>query len=336
MTNVSLPPARGPRSAALFGHLSGAHVPRTVEGPEASGLLGADVLADEDAQLTLHCIYELSYRGLPGVHAGFECDPWVLSLRREIEWAMEVQLRDEVGPLPHDAPELLRQVAAASGGPSLSAELVEHPDAEHLREFLVHRSIYQLKEADPHSWALPRLAGRAKAALVEIQFDEYGRGEPGRSHAELFATTMRSMGLDDTYGRYLAAVPAVTLATGNLIGLFGLQRRLLPALIGHLALFEMTSVGPMSRYSAALEAIGVGAEGREFFDVHVVADAHHEQLALDELVGGLLADEPGAAPEVCFGALALTRVEAAFSGHLLDSFRSGRSSLRDGAATVAR
>ena len=24
-----------------------------------------------------------------------------------------------------------------------------------LREFLVHKSIYQLKEADPHTWAIP-------------------------------------------------------------------------------------------------------------------------------------------------------------------------------------
>lgn len=28
---------------------------------------------------------------------------------------------------------------------------------------------YQLKEADLHTWAIPRLAGRSKAALVSIQ-----------------------------------------------------------------------------------------------------------------------------------------------------------------------
>src|SRR3712207_8445227 len=46
--------------------------------------------------------------------------------------------------------------------------------------FRSQRSIYTLKEADPHSWAIPRLTGRAKAALVEIQSDEYGEGRPGR------------------------------------------------------------------------------------------------------------------------------------------------------------
>ena len=52
-----------------------------------------------------------------------------------------------------------------------------------VREFIVHRSAYQLKEADPHSWAIPRLSGPPKAALVEIQADEYGGGRPERMHA---------------------------------------------------------------------------------------------------------------------------------------------------------
>jgi hypothetical protein len=78
--------------------------------------------------------------------------------------------------------------------------------------------------------------GRPKSALVEIQLDEYGGGRPGLSHAELFAATLRAAGLDDTYGAYLDHVPGVTLATTNLISLFGSQRRLVPALVGHLAL----------------------------------------------------------------------------------------------------
>ena len=37
----------------------------------------------------------------------------------------------------------------------------------------MHRSAYQLKEADPHTWAIPRLSGSVKAALVEV---EWGAG----------------------------------------------------------------------------------------------------------------------------------------------------------------
>jgi hypothetical protein len=66
---------------------------------------------------------------------------------------------------------------------------------EQAKEFVVLRSVYQLKEADPHTWAIPRLRGRAKSAMVEIQADEYGGGKPGRIHAELFARTMQGLGL---------------------------------------------------------------------------------------------------------------------------------------------
>ena len=106
-------------------------------------------------------------------------------------------------------------------------------------EFLIHRSAYQLKEADPQTWALPRLGGAvggaAKAALVTIQHEDYCSGQPGQAHADLFAATMRATGLDDRYGHYLPRLPAVTLATGNLISMLGMQCRLLPALLDDFA-----------------------------------------------------------------------------------------------------
>ncbi len=290
----------------------------------------ASVLGDEDVQLALHVAYELSYRGYAGVPDWMETDAEVVALRHAAESAMESELRDRIGIVPADAPGLLQRIAGAEGGPSLSAHLADHPDLEQVREFAVHRSAYQLKEADPHSWAIPRLDGRAKSALVEIQADEYGGGVPGEAHAELWATTMSALGLDATYGRYVDLLPATTLATGNLISLLGLQRRLLPALLGHLALFEMTSTGPMARYADALRAVGVAERGCRFFDVHVEADAHHEVLALHELVGGHLADHPSDGREVSFGALALDLVEGRFAAHLLRSFTAGRSSLLPG------
>lgn len=325
MSVQHLPSPRGPITESLFtrlrtgwGYLDGL-VPAAI---------GTDVLTDEDVQLALHVIYELSYRGYAEVDAAMECDERVVALKRRIEVAMEAQLREQIGPVRPDVRELLAELSSDSSGPSLSATLLAHPRRDVVAEFAIHRSAYQLKEADPHSWAIPRLGGRAKAALVEIQFDEYGRGEPGRSHAELFAATMTSLGLDATYGTYIDRLPATTLATGNLIGLLGQQRRLLPALLGHLALFEMTSTGPMSRYVELLERVGVDEAGREFFAVHVIADAHHEVIALTDLVGGYLEQDPGAGAEIGFGAMALTLVEGAFSSAFMAALERGESTLR--------
>src|SRR5205807_1346809 len=114
-----------------------------------------------------------------------------------------------------------------------SSHLGPRGTIEQLREFAIHRSLYQLKEADPHTWAIPRVTGRAKAALVGIQSDEYGGGRAPAMHAELFADTLRALDLDATYGAYLDLVPGATLTTVNLVSLFGLQRRWRGALIGH-------------------------------------------------------------------------------------------------------
>ena len=51
----------------------------------------------------------------------------------------------------------------------------------------MHRSIYHHKEADPHAWVIPRLRGTAKAALVAVEFDEFGGGHADRMHSQLYA-----------------------------------------------------------------------------------------------------------------------------------------------------
>jgi hypothetical protein len=247
-------------------------------------------------------------------------------------------LGEEVGPInaqPDQVIGWLWEMASDDAGPSLSGWLARHGTLRHAREFAIHRSAYQLKEADPHTWGIPRLSGQAKAAMVAIQTDEYGGGVATRMHASLFARTLEALGLDSSYGRYLDHLPGTTLATTNLISLFGLHRRLRGALVGHLALFEMTSVGPMGRYADWLEGLGVSPGGREFYDVHVQADVIHQHVAADDLVGGLLLAEPDLSSSILFGARALGVIEGRFSAGLLDAWQRGRCSLLAGDAVAA-
>jgi hypothetical protein len=319
-----LPAPRGPLTEYLFAHLSEAVHPLP-DGPEVPD----DLLGDEDAVLALYVCYELHYRGFAGVDDGWEWEPTLLALRRAMEERFLAALRDVAGPvvMGGDVEDRLVELLAAGGGPSLSEFMATQSTLDQLLEFHVHRSAYQLKEADAHTWALPRLSGAAKAALVEIQADEYGQGVQKDMHAELFGLCMRELGLDDTYGAYLDAIPAVTLATVNCATFFGLHRRWRGALVGHLAVFEMTSVEPMGRYSVALRRHGYGPWARLFYDTHVVADAHHQTLAARDLAGGLLRAEPHLFGDVMFGAQALSGVERRFTDHLLESWDAGRSSL---------
>jgi hypothetical protein len=171
-------------------------------------------------------------------------------------------------------------------------------------------------------------AGRAKSALIGLQYDEYGNGKRGGSHAELFAETMEAVGLDSRYGEYLDLVPGVTLATVNLLSMFGLHRRWVGACMGHLAVFEMTSVAPMRRYANALRRITGSDEGVEFYEVHVVADAIHQNVAIEDLVPGLIEADPTLGNDVLFGAAALVLLERRFAEHVVAAWDAGASSLR--------
>jgi hypothetical protein len=333
---IELPSPRGRLSERLFEALTG---------PPGTGLDTpvpvdpADPIADEDLQLALYVAYEIHYTGIDGVDEAWEWAPSLLAFRAELERPFEAAVAELVEPAAEE--ELasvggaLQAIVAEDPGPPLSRYMETQGTLEQMHEHVIHRSAYQLKEADPHSWAIPRLSPGPKAALLEVQADEYGGGSAERMHAVLFAQTMAALGLDPAYGAYLDQLPGVTLATVNLMSGFGLHRRRRGALVGHLAGFEMTSSIPNRRYGNALRRHGCGREATHFYDEHVEADAVHENIAAWDLAGGLAADEPEVAADILFGARALLQVEARWATHLMDSWERGESSLREPAAVPA-
>ena len=319
---ASLPAARGPWSELVR------EVLRSGRRDRSPAPIPDEPLGDDDLQLALYLCYELHYRGLHGVPDEREWDPSILSVRRELETVFEDALRASV---PRRAGGDVREVLVTIAGPADRHPIADHIEreasAEQALEFLVHRSAYQLKEADPHSWVIPRLEGAAKTGVMEVQYDEYGSGDPGWIHAELFRTTMARAGLEATYGAYVEDLPGETLATVNLISLFGLHRRLRGAALGHLAVFEMTSPLANRAYAAGFRRLGFDEEAVRFFDEHVEADAVHQLLALDA-AAALVEAEPSLAGDVSFGAEALQLIEERWSEAVLGAWRAGRSSLR--------
>jgi Iron-containing redox enzyme len=325
---TKLPSPRGPLSETLLSELVSEPHPL----PRCEAVTPVDPLGDEDLQLALYLCYELHYRGLDSVDERWEWDPSLLGWRAELEAGFERALVEAVPPTDEPVPSgqldlALRKISEAEG-PSLSTFIRTRASLEQIREFVIHRSAYQLKEADPHSWAIARLSGPAKAALIEIQVDEYGRGRAEWIHAELFARTMSALGLDRTYGAYLDQIPGVTLATVNLMSLFGLHRRWRGAIVGHLALFEMTSSIPNRRYGDGLRRLGFDGEATLFFDEHVTADAVHENIAAVDLAGGLVAEDPSLCPSVLWGARCLHELDSRWAEHVMDRWSDDRSSLR--------
>jgi hypothetical protein len=290
-----------------------------------------DPLKGEDAPLALYLLYELHYRSFDDVDDGWEWHPSTLALRAALERSLEEALVAAVDAPAAARGDLARQLmtlVAADDGPSLSRHLAGSGTLDEFREFVVHRSAYHLKEADPHTWAIPRLSGGAKAALVEIQADEYGGGREEWMHSSLFARAMRALDLDGRYGAYLERIPGGTLASVNVMSWFGLHRRWRGAIVGNLAVLEMTSSEPMRRYAGALRRLGLGEAATRFYDEHVEADALHEQVAAHDLAGRLAIDEPELVPDILFGAAAVLELEARFAERLLAAWGAGESSLR--------
>jgi hypothetical protein len=330
-----LPTPRGPLSESLLrtlaGHDAAPLATRAARVTSGSG----DYFADDDAQLALYLMYELHYGGLGAAGDRLEWNSDVLAARAHLERRLEAEVRAAcpVQPCgPRDLPRALFDLAAEGSGPgspSVPGFVARQATEAQVAELLVLRSPYQLKEGDPQTWAIPRLRGRAKAALVEIQSDEYGGGRPDRMHAELFAASMRALELDATPNAYLDHVPALSLANVNVLSMFGLHRRLRGALCGHLAAFEMTSSLPAKRMVAGMQRLGLGQDAWEFFDEHVEADAVHEQVAAHDLCGALVAEEPELVPDVLLGATACLELDSRVATATLSAWRSGRSALRE-------
>jgi Iron-containing redox enzyme len=335
MQPPSLPAPRGPLSDRVI---------ETLEGPAQSNRtdLPTDVAAGalgEDFQLTLYVLYELHYRGFAEVDARWEWSPNLIALRSELEADFEATLRKRVHLWEGEADparlgETIMKLIEADNGPQLSRHMERSADLDQFREFLIHRSAYQLKEADPHSWAIPRLDGPVKAALVEVQADEYGGGRPQRVHATLFAKAMGALDLDPCYGTYLDRIPAVTLATVNLMSLFGLHRRLRGATVGHLAAFETTSPIPNGRYAKGLRRLGLGEDALDFFDEHVEADSVHENIAVYDMAQGLALSEPHLTDDILFGVRSLLDLDGRWAEHVLDAWGRGTSSLLEPLASA--
>lgn len=289
----------------------------------------SEALGDVDLQLSLWMLYELHYRSFEDADDDAEWSPSLIAIRRDLETVMDAAVEqacaDHIGELtaadPNDFPDRLFDLVETFPGPSLAEYVQRRATREQVREMLLHRSVYHLKEADPHSFVIPRLTGAAKAGLVELQYDEYGDGQADRVHQTLFAAALQAADLDPAYGAYVNVVPAEVLAISNVMSLFGLHRSRRGAAMGHLAAFEASSSVPCRRYAAGIRRVGLGDTVARYFDEHIEADAVHEQLAVRGICTALLAEDPRLQHDIAVGAAACLTLDARAAIPLLEAWQ---------------
>lgn len=332
MVEPTLPDARGPLSLAVVNTLA-ERAPRNHLSRIEASLADSDPYG-LDLQLALYVCYELHYRGFAGVDPHWEWNAGLLHLRGQMEQTFLAAVRRDVGEIRPDQ-------TAADEMAALAVEPVDgHPDAtgpsyylrdkgtwEQMRDYFVHRSLYHLKEGDPHAFAIPRLTGQAKASFVAVEFDEFGGGRGPQLHQQLFADLLVAADLDASYLGYINEVPAEALAAVNLMSMFGLHRALRGAAVGHFASTEITSSPGSRRLVEALERMGAPETCTAFYREHVEADAVHEQVVRTDVVGDLVTREPHLDADVVFGIQAHALVENRLADHLMSCWTAGETSL---------
>lgn len=311
MMTSPLPTPRGELSAALAVALTrGTAMPRI-----------ANASSPEDRAVALWTAYALHYGTLEGVEEDQEWNPDLLTVRHELEEELEGRLREEFTTTRDgDIAEALFDMTGdgTAGEKSLARYVQTRASREQVLELLRLRSLFHLREFDPTTWVVPRLPVRAKAALAELLYDEYGAGNPNRLHHHLFARAMAACGLDPARGRYVDEAPAEVLEQNNAMSLFGLHRRLRGAAIGHFAAFEATSSSPSGRLVQGLQRLDLPPEVVDYYETHVTADAAHEQVAVRTICGSFVEDEPRLRNDVLLGAATCLGLEDRVGGWILD------------------
>ena len=311
-----LPKPRGVLSTSIFDAL------RDLPTAPVPADLAVEPDGPDDEAITLWALHELHYRGFDDVDDAAEWDPRVLGVRRVLEERLEQRLRDRWPGPPEtegrDFAELFFDHVESHDGPSLARFVQREADRGQVLDLLRWRSVYHLKEADPTTWTIPRLPAAAKAALMELQFDEYGAGDPNRIHSHLFAKGMEAAGLRSEYGAYVDEAPLEFLEQNNALSLIGLHRRLRGAALGHFAAFEATSSLPSRRLAQGLERLGFDEAMVGYYTEHVEADAVHEQLAVRGVLTALLDEEPALEDDVWFGVFTCLDLEARTATRVLE------------------
>ena len=293
-------------------------------GPTAPPTLSNDPF-DRDTQLAWFMLNEASFGGWDTIDDAAEWYPHVVELRQRFETWFSTLIGSRFDDVSN--PELaVDQILNESGGPSMSQYLADHGTGGQVAESLMLRYPYQSKEADPHTFAIPRLDGSAKRSLVEIQTGEYGVGHES-THAELFRNAVTGSGVTDSHTDIIDQLPGIAFATSNLVSMGGLNRSRRGVVVGQLALFEMDSVKPNGTMVEACHRLGMSDSTRRFFDVHVVADAEHEVIAREAFLIRYPTTDPGQIDNVLFGIEAQHEIDVELAEVAIAAWSGGVSAL---------
>jgi hypothetical protein len=187
----------------------------------------------------------------------------------------------------------------------------------HYRNFLIQSSADLLAEASASALGVVGEFGEPQSALFRILIDEFGYGEHGKKHSQLFRKTLSGFDLNTEYNAYWPLWDTPALVIHNTIHCLFQSPRHFFKQVGFLLFAETAyqqSTGEHFRY---LKKHHPSVDGT-YFGEHAHIDIHHTRMVVEEVVAPLV-DKfgPTAGHEILIGAEATRAVFKAGDAHML-------------------
>jgi hypothetical protein len=260
--------------------------------------------------------------------------------------ALRADLEDElVHPILQTAATSMTGVDARSYVDALLPEIRTAPPSaflayldtsphrdHHYRNFLIQSSADLLAEASASALGVIGEFGAPQSALFRILIDEFGYGDHGKKHSQLYRTTMSGFGLNTEYNAYWPLWDTPALAVHNTIHCLFQSPRHFFKQVGFLLFAETAYQHSTGEHFQYLKKHHPTVDGT-YFGEHAHIDIHHTRMVVDEVVAPLV-DKfgPEVGHEILTGAEATRAVFAASDAHMLALARAFDSAAAAGQA----
>ncbi len=292
---------------------------------ESQRLCADDAVDRRDEVLTLLAVHDLHLAPIDRLadRARWQHHPVVagLKVRLEERWIQRLG-RPEIDHAPASAAETVAGVRALAGRdqvPAIYRWVADHAGAAELLEFLALEGGPDGGFDDMVAACQVGIDGAAKVELARNYWDEMGRGDPARVHAELHRRLVQATGI-----RAVARPdqPLEALERSLLGSLLATNRHLQPEMVGALGLVEMQAGARCRKVVQGLRRVGAPDEAVAFYTEHAVADPVHGKDWLDQVISPL-ADDPRWAAGILRGAVWRALVNRQFFARAERRFMAG-------------
>ena len=222
---------------------------------------------------------------------------------------------------PTDAPGFVRWFEALSQtGPGqndpLFPWLATSCALPEMRWFLAQEVAGEAGFDDLLAMTMLGMPTRPKLELAANFWDEMGRGTPRGMHGPMLTALATHLRLDLP----MQDVVWQSLALANTMAGLAARRPYAFHAIGALGVIELTAPGRAAQVDAGLRRLGVPAQFRHYFALHAVLDVKHSASWNAEVIGPLVAEDPGRATAIAEGALMRLESGAACFARYRDEF----------------